>query len=139
MDTFNVIHTQLNTVSGLCDSMGMEKGMEFIQSAARLKDLIIHLQPPSYDPSQAPHKIPNNIKSLLSSTLDIPDQFVDGCWTAFRHLVWTYKEQGEVPGIVHNTSELMAHDCDKCVFIWDGHKLGMFSLQHRFLVWMFFL
>ncbi|KAJ7704573.1 hypothetical protein B0H17DRAFT_1326646 [Mycena rosella] len=41
MDTFNEIYTQLNSVPGLCDTIGTEKGMQFIRLAARLKDAII--------------------------------------------------------------------------------------------------
>ena len=31
MDTFNEIYAQLSAVPGLCDSIGMEKGMQFIR------------------------------------------------------------------------------------------------------------
>ncbi|KAJ7701076.1 hypothetical protein B0H17DRAFT_1195372 [Mycena rosella] len=41
MDTFNEIYTQLDSVPGLCDTIGTEKGMQFIRLAARLKDAII--------------------------------------------------------------------------------------------------
>ncbi|KAJ7658501.1 hypothetical protein B0H17DRAFT_1145595 [Mycena rosella] len=45
MDTFNEIYTQLDSVPGLCDTIGTEKGMQFIRLAARLKDAIITARP----------------------------------------------------------------------------------------------
>ncbi|KAJ7051020.1 hypothetical protein C8F01DRAFT_1343341 [Mycena amicta] len=93
MDTFNDIYKHLNAVPGLCDSVGMEKSIAFICLAARLKDTIIVVQPPTYDATTPPLELPDNISSFLSSASNISPTFVHGCWTAFSSLIWTYEDE----------------------------------------------
>jgi hypothetical protein len=60
MDTFNEVYAQLSKVPGLCDSIGMDKAMQFIRIAARLKVTITASQPPHHDAIAAPDTIPDN-------------------------------------------------------------------------------
>ncbi|KAJ7862197.1 hypothetical protein B0H13DRAFT_1900205 [Mycena leptocephala] len=78
------IYASLSAVPGLCDSIGMEKGMQFIRLAARLKDKIITAQPPSHGAAEPPADIPDDIRTFLSAAVDLPMDYVDGCWKAFR-------------------------------------------------------
>ncbi|KAJ7175576.1 hypothetical protein C8R46DRAFT_1030613 [Mycena filopes] len=64
MDTFN----ELYAVPGLCDSIGMEKAMQFIRIASRLKDSINTAQHPTHNASEASDEIPN--KTCESSLRD---------------------------------------------------------------------
>jgi hypothetical protein len=98
MDTFNEIYASLSAVPGLCDSIGMEKGMQFIRLAARLKDKIITAQPPSHDAAEPPADIPDDIRTFLGAAVDLPMDYVDGCWKAFSDLVWSYDEDGKTKG-----------------------------------------
>ncbi|KAJ6456990.1 hypothetical protein C8R47DRAFT_1082234 [Mycena vitilis] len=101
MDNFNEIYAQLNSVPGLCDSLGMEKAMEFIRIGARLKDTkdsILVAQPPHHDAAEAPESIPDHIREFMGSSIDLPPEFIDGCWTAFGSLIWTYDEDGKSQG-----------------------------------------
>ncbi|KAJ7351332.1 hypothetical protein DFH08DRAFT_957652 [Mycena albidolilacea] len=72
--------------------------MEFVRLAARLKDAILTAQPPSHDASQPPDEIPAGIRTFLGSAIDIPIEYIDGCWKAFGNLVWTYNENGKTTG-----------------------------------------
>ncbi|KAJ7358397.1 hypothetical protein DFH08DRAFT_686973 [Mycena albidolilacea] len=72
--------------------------MEFVLLAARLKDAILTAQPPSHDASQPPDEIPAGIRTFLGSAIDIPIEYIDGCWKAFGNLVWTYNENGKPTG-----------------------------------------
>ncbi|KAJ6525243.1 hypothetical protein DFH09DRAFT_936833 [Mycena vulgaris] len=98
MDTFNEIYAQLSAVPGLCDTLSMEKGMQFVRLAARLKDTIITAQPPSHDAHEAPEGLPEDIKTFLGSAMDLPTAYVDGCWKAFGSLIWTYNKDGKIKG-----------------------------------------
>ncbi|KAF7322243.1 hypothetical protein HMN09_00001400 [Mycena chlorophos] len=90
MDTFTDIYKQLNAVPGLCDSIGMEKAMAFIQMGARLKDAITIAQPPNFQGDTPPSELPLNIASFLASAAEIAPDFIHGCWTAFNDLIWRY-------------------------------------------------
>ncbi|KAJ6522814.1 hypothetical protein DFH09DRAFT_938254 [Mycena vulgaris] len=98
MDTFNEIYVQLSAVPGLCDTLGMEKGMQFVRLAAHLKDTIITAQPPSHDTHEAPEGLPEDIKTFLGSAMDLPTAYVNGCWNAFGSLIWTYDEDSKTKG-----------------------------------------
>lgn len=98
MDTFNEIHAQLSTVPYLCDSIGMEKGMEFVRLAARLKAAILTAQAPSHDAQDPPAQLPDFIGSFLGSALGIPMDYVDGCWKAFSNVIWTCDDNGKTKG-----------------------------------------
>ncbi|KAJ7445993.1 hypothetical protein B0H11DRAFT_2086199 [Mycena galericulata] len=98
MDTFNEIYAQLSTVLGVCDTIGMEKGMQFVRLAARLKDTILAAQPTSHDAADAPEEISDGIRSFLGSAIDLPAEYIDGCWKAFGSFIWTYDENGKTQG-----------------------------------------
>jgi hypothetical protein len=98
MDTFNEIHAKLSSVPGLCDSIGMEKSMAFVRMTARLKDAITLAQPPHHDAGEAPELLPDNVRDFLGSVTEMPLDFVDGCWRAFRSLIWEYDENGKNQG-----------------------------------------
>ncbi|KAJ7444455.1 hypothetical protein FB451DRAFT_75782, partial [Mycena latifolia] len=98
MDNFNEIYATLSTVPGLCDSIGMEKAMAFVRLAGRLKDTITTAQPPSHDAAEAPQELPDGIRTFLSSAVDLPTEYIDGCWKAFGDLIWTYDEDGKTKG-----------------------------------------
>ncbi|KAJ7473207.1 hypothetical protein FB451DRAFT_1174869 [Mycena latifolia] len=94
IDNFNEIYATLSTVPGLCDSIGMEKAMAFVRLAGRLKDTITTAQPPSHDAAEAPQELPDGIRTFLGSAVDLPTEYIDGCWKAFGDLIWTYDEDG---------------------------------------------
>ncbi|KAF7324005.1 hypothetical protein MKEN_00622500 [Mycena kentingensis (nom. inval.)] len=95
MDTWNEIYRHLSAVPGLCNSIGMEKGMQFVRMAARLKDAIITAQPPSANPEAPPDHLPPKFESFLGSAIGIPSDYVQGCWAAFSGLAWDYKGEKE--------------------------------------------
>ncbi|KAF8217995.1 hypothetical protein K438DRAFT_1747239 [Mycena galopus ATCC 62051] len=98
MDTFNEIHAQLSKIPGLCESIGMEKAMQFVRIASRLKDSITVAQPPRHDATEPPELIPDEIHKFLAGATEMPADFVDGCWKAFRSLIWAYDENGKTKG-----------------------------------------
>ncbi|KAJ7715127.1 hypothetical protein B0H16DRAFT_1435194 [Mycena metata] len=98
MDNFNEIHATLSTVPGLCDSLGMEKAMAFVRLAGRLKDAITTAQPPSHNAAEPPDELPDGIRTFLGAAVDLPMEYIDGCWKAFANLIWTYDENGKTKG-----------------------------------------
>jgi hypothetical protein len=106
-------------VPGLCDSIGMDKAIQFIRIAAHLKDAITASQPPHHDATAAPDTIPDNIQEFLGSSTDMPINFVDGCWKAFGNLIWEYDENGKTKGAdaqaftKHGLDHLL---CNYCAF-----------------------
>ncbi|KAJ7712770.1 hypothetical protein B0H16DRAFT_1342021 [Mycena metata] len=98
MDNFNEIYATLSAVPGLCDSIGMEKGMAFVRLAGRLKDAITVVQPPTHDAADAPEHLPDGIRTFLGSAIDLPMEYIDGCWKAFSNIVWKYDEDGKTKG-----------------------------------------
>ncbi|KAF7304605.1 hypothetical protein HMN09_00863800 [Mycena chlorophos] len=89
-DTWTSIYSKLAAVPGLCDAIGMAKGIQFVRMAARLKNSIIAAQPPAGDPETPPERLPLAIETFLGSAIDMHPDFVHGCWTAFSELVWGY-------------------------------------------------
>ncbi|KAF7297871.1 hypothetical protein HMN09_01007900 [Mycena chlorophos] len=94
-DTWTAIYEKLKAVPGLCDVIGMEKGMQFVRMAARLKDAILAAQPPTGPSETPPERLPPTIELFLGSAVEMHPDFVHGCWTAFRGLVWDYKGDEE--------------------------------------------
>lgn len=93
MDNFTEIYKQLTAVPGLCDSIGMEKSMKFILLAASWKDAILALQqPPLHQVHVPPVTLPEIITTRLGDTLQIQDEYIEGCWKAFKNVIWTYNE-----------------------------------------------
>lgn len=87
-DNFNEIHQHLKQYSGLSSAIGMEKAMTFVRLATRLKVEILSKQKPEHNPNEPPDKLPGNVKEFLGHAVDIPDNYVQGCWDAFRRTVW---------------------------------------------------
>ncbi|KAJ7699251.1 hypothetical protein B0H17DRAFT_926597 [Mycena rosella] len=98
MDTFTGIYAKLTAVPGLCDSIGMEKAMEFVRLAARLRDTITVVQSKDHDVEEASEQIPDGMRDFLGSAMNMPLDFVDRCWKAFGSLIWRYDENGETKG-----------------------------------------
>ena len=97
-DNFNEILGLLEQCPGLPGAIGMEKAMVFVRLATRLKDEIISKQKPGQDPSQPPDMLPPNVSDFLGHTVQIPDEYVSGCWHAFRQTVWQRDVNGDSVG-----------------------------------------
>jgi hypothetical protein len=93
MYTISEIYQSLCQTPGLVDSIGIEKAMKFIRLTTKLKDEITISQPPQYDPSSAPEELPRHVRQFLSLSVDMPDAFVDACWTAFCETIWNNDEE----------------------------------------------
>jgi hypothetical protein len=87
-DNFNDILELLEQCPGLPGAIGMEKAMAFVRLATRLKDEITSKQKPGHDPNQPPDMLPPNVSDFLGHAVQIPDEYVSGCWYAFRRTVW---------------------------------------------------
>jgi hypothetical protein len=80
---FNKILKLLEQYPGLPCAIGMEMAMTFVQLATCLKDEILSKQKPGHDPSKPLDVLLPNIRDFLSHAVQIPDEFVEGCWHAF--------------------------------------------------------
>jgi len=65
----------------------------FITCAARLKDDIVLTQPPEISASHAPENLPPSIRLFLGQTCNIPNSYVDICWTALKDTIWSEEVQ----------------------------------------------
>ena len=97
-DDFNEILKLLEQYPGLPGAIGMEKAMMFVRLATRLKDEILSKQKPGHDPSTPPDMLPLNVKDFLSHAVQIPGEFVEGCWHAFARTVWQRDVNGDSIG-----------------------------------------
>jgi hypothetical protein len=95
-DSFSEIHAMLEQVPGLTSSIGMEKGMQFVRLATRLRDEIVSKQKAGYDPSKPPQTLPENVHEFLGNAVDIPTEYVQGCWTAFAQTIWQWDINGDL-------------------------------------------
>jgi hypothetical protein len=78
-DTFNEIHTMLEAVSSLSNTIGMKKAMSFVHLATKLKDEILSKQKVEHDDaSEAPDVLSEN-KKFMGRAIDLPDKYVHGC------------------------------------------------------------
>ncbi|KAJ7676359.1 hypothetical protein B0H17DRAFT_1139928 [Mycena rosella] len=68
MDTFTGIYVKLTAVPSLCDSIGIEKAMEFVRLAARLRDTITVAQSKDHDAEEAPEQIPDSVHDFLGTS-----------------------------------------------------------------------
>jgi hypothetical protein len=98
LDTFDAIHELLKQCPGLSGKIGIEKGMTFVRLATRLKDEILMQQRPSYNPEEPPDRLPENVSEFLGNAVDIPDEYINGCWNVFRQLVWHRDANGDSTG-----------------------------------------
>jgi len=97
-DDFNEILRLLEQYPGLPGAIRMEKAMMFVQLATCLKDEILSKQKPGHDPSKPPDVLPPNVRDFLSHAVQIPDEFVEGCWHAFGRTVWQRDVNGDSVG-----------------------------------------
>jgi hypothetical protein len=79
---------QLKAQSDVFHSLTIGKIIQFVACAARLKDDIILTQPANISASQAPDHLPPSIKHFLGQACDIPENYTDACWNAFKDTVW---------------------------------------------------
>lgn len=84
------VHQLLSMHPGLSDVLRMEDAMRFIRLATSLKKHIIHAQKSTYNEAYPPSVLPPEIHQFLGSAMNLCADFLDGCWMAFRHTVWTY-------------------------------------------------
>ena len=98
LDTFDTIHEPLKQCLGLSGKIGMEKGMTFVHLATRLKDEILMQQRPSYNPEEPPDRLPEKVSEFLGYAVNIPDEYIEGCWNVFRQLVWHRDTNGDSAG-----------------------------------------
>ncbi|KAJ7480388.1 hypothetical protein B0H11DRAFT_1915351 [Mycena galericulata] len=87
MDIFNEIYATLNAIPSLCDTIGIEKAMAFVRLAAQLKDSFLTAQPPSHEAEEAPDLISESIRAFLGSAIELPIEYIDGCWKAFGNFI----------------------------------------------------
>ncbi|KAF8221009.1 hypothetical protein L208DRAFT_1462549 [Tricholoma matsutake] len=92
MATFNELHEVLKGFPGLGDAVGMEKAMEFIQLTASLKDAILTAQPVSHSPDDIPSEMPEHVCLFVGLSMDMPEHFVEGCWSAFSDVIWCFED-----------------------------------------------
>ena len=86
--TMQSINDLLSTYPGLPQAISMDKAIRFIRITASLKRHIIHCQKSDYDDNEAPELLPDAVHEFLSSALDLNDEFVQGCWVAFKRTIW---------------------------------------------------
>jgi hypothetical protein len=97
-DTFNEIHAMLDAIPGLSSAIGMEKAMTFVRLATQLKDEILSKQKVGHDANEPPNLLPENVQEFLGCAIDLPDEYVRGCWTAFRRTIWQRDINGDSTG-----------------------------------------
>ncbi|KIM75798.1 hypothetical protein PILCRDRAFT_798649 [Piloderma croceum F 1598] len=98
LDTFDAIYELLKQYPGLSGKIGMEKGMTFVRLATHLKDEILMQQRPSYNLEEPPDRLPENVSEFLGNAMNIPDEYIEGCWNVFRQLVWHQDANGDSVG-----------------------------------------
>ncbi|KAF8957954.1 hypothetical protein BDZ97DRAFT_1924094 [Flammula alnicola] len=84
------IHDLLSNYPGLPQAISMDKAIQFIRITASLKRGIIHSQKSNYDHNEAPEVLPDGVHQFLGGALDLNDEFVRGCWEAFKGTIWMY-------------------------------------------------
>ena len=87
-DTFDAVYELFKQYPGLSGAIGMEKGMAFVRLATRLKGEILSKQGPGYNPDEPPDGLPRNVEEFIGNAVDIPGEYVRGCWNVFRSVVW---------------------------------------------------
>ena len=114
--TMQHIHELLSKYPGLPQAISMDKAIRFIRITASLKRSIIHSQKANYNSNEAPEVLPDSIHDFLGSALDLSDEFVQGCWEAFKWTIWLYE------------SKLHSSAADAKIFHnhGKGHNLGEF-------------
>jgi hypothetical protein len=90
--TFDEVHSLLGKYPGLVTSFGMQEAMKFIRLTASLKLEILHYQKATKSEHDIPSELPGHVSSFLSSAMGFPDEFVNGCWSAFKETIWSFEE-----------------------------------------------
>ena len=88
--TMEQIYEQLSKQPGLPQAIGMDTAMRFIRLTASLKRSILHQQKPGYKEDEAPERLPDCVFAFLTSALALCDDYVQGCWDAFKTTIWHY-------------------------------------------------
>jgi hypothetical protein len=84
------LESLLNLLKAQPDAfLGLTIGTIFhlVTCAARLKDDIMLTQPPKISVSHAPENLPPSISLFLGQTCNIPDSYVDICWTTLKDTI----------------------------------------------------
>lgn len=118
--TIQQIYKLLSIHPRLPQAISMDKAIRFIWITASLKRSIIHSQKADYDYNKTPEVLPDGLHEFLGGALDLADEFVQGCWEAFKQTIWMYEPE------LHSSAADMKifHKHGK------GHNLGE-SFQHR--------
>jgi len=84
------IYKQLAKQPGLPEAIEMEAAMRFVHLAVSLKRTILHQQKPGYKEDAAPARLPDCVHAFLASSLGLCDEYVQGCWDAFKTTIWQF-------------------------------------------------
>ncbi|KAF8964966.1 hypothetical protein BDZ97DRAFT_1659637 [Flammula alnicola] len=108
----------------------MDKAIRFIRITASLKRDIIHSQKSNYNHAEAPEVLPDVVHEFLGGALDLDDEFVKGCWDAFKRTIWMYDPNlhssaadariFHMHGKDHSLGEFLKHP---------GRKVVLFTLE----------
>ncbi|KDQ65005.1 hypothetical protein JAAARDRAFT_245691 [Jaapia argillacea MUCL 33604] len=99
MSTFDAIFTSLQQFPDLFSSLSFNHAVKFVHHASILKPDIIKLTQRSdsvpesasdVSASSIPDQLPSNIRTLLSESVNICEEHVDGCWVAFKQAAWEF-------------------------------------------------
>lgn len=88
--TLEEVYAQLLRHPGLAQAIGMETATRYVRLAASLKRYIIHAQKPGYNQEIPPPRLPHILYEFLGSALALSDDYVQGCWEAFKLTVWQH-------------------------------------------------
>ncbi|KAF8868398.1 hypothetical protein CPB84DRAFT_1857840 [Gymnopilus junonius] len=84
------VYEKLSKHPGLPQAIGMNMAMHFIQLVASLKRSILHAQKPGHVAEEVPNSLPDAVQEFLGSTLNLCDEYVQGCWDTFKSMIWHY-------------------------------------------------
>ena len=87
------VYAQLLRHPGLAQAIGMETATRYVHLGASLKHYIIHAQKPSYNQKIPPPSLPHIIHEFLGSALALLDDYVQGCWEAFKLTIWQHNPE----------------------------------------------
>jgi hypothetical protein len=88
--TIEEIHAILQDYPGLSGNLSIEKITRFIRLTAGLKRDILHAQKPTHLDTDIPNDLPDNVNTFLGGALNLSDDYVAGCWAAFKTTIWDY-------------------------------------------------
>ena len=96
MEEFNMecVYKMLSRYPGLPQAIRIDTVTRFVRLAASLRWSILHAQKPGCNEEEAPERLPATVHAFLGSALDLCDNFVRGCWDAFKGTIWQYNPTG---------------------------------------------